>query len=270
MWVWVTLVVLGFGTLAAVAALLWGRRQAVRTEGQLLQQQVSSPYDDEFDRKSVNTVLDWYILRHIEDQVRVPVEQRFLDEDRAKNDFLNRYYCHLLAREAVLLKPVPSPLKTAKRDQKGQPYSPGYFPDQTYDQNLVTFKHERIAARLVKTVEYLRRLRDEAAEPLESSEKLKPGYWPFVPDGYAAFYNNLVATGQDLDQEPGIREQMRKLAAHLVFPRFTEHIEFWADKGLTLYQIPEVIARDVLEGWFYLEVPRRPMPTPTFLLKGKT
>lgn len=267
MWTLITLAVVFCAALITVAAFLWGRRNQKKVAGGL---NTSGPYDDAFDRKSVYTVLDWYVLRHLEDEVRVPVEQRFLDADRANNDFLNRYYCHLLAKEGALAEPMPSTLESFKRDPKSTEYTPCYFPDQLRDENLVTFKHERIARRLVKTVEYLQRLRDEAAEPFESLEKLKPGFWPFVPDGYTAFYNNLVATGQNMDQDPAIREQMRKLAAHLVFPRFKEHIDFWADKGLTLYQLPEILARDVLTGWFYLDVPPRPMPTPEFLLKGET
>ena len=82
-----------------------------------------------------------------------------------------------------------------------------------------------------------------------------------------AMFDRLNFVGQDFDQDSGIREQMRRLAAHLVFPRFKEHIDFWADKGLVIYQIPEVIARDALQGWFYLDIPPRPMPPPKFLLK---
>lgn len=266
MWLAITIVLLGFGVLAVMAAVLWGSRNRVRIAQE---QQTSSSYDDEFNRKSVNTILDWYILRHLEDQARVPAEQRFLAADRTNNDFLNRYYVHLLNKEGAQIKPVASTLESSRRDQEGGSYTPQYFPDQTHDENLVTFKHERIARRLVRTVEYLERLKEEAAEPLVNLEALKPGYWPFVPGGYTAFYNNLIATGQDLDQEPGVREQMRKLAAHLVFPRFKEHVEFWSDKGLELCQLPEIIARDMLEGWFYLDVPPRPMPTPEFLLKEK-
>ncbi len=262
-WMWlVPALVVSMG-LAALAAWLWTRRRA----GRLAEIEAAGPYDDLFDRKTVNTVLDWYILRYLEDQTLRPAEQRFLEIDRAHNDLLNRYYRHLLAREGVLVDPVPSTLEASRRGDDDD-YRPMYFPDAIRDDNLVRYKHERIARRLVKTVENLERLKQRAAEPLDGLDALKPGCWPFVPDGYAVFYRHLVATRQDLDREPGLREQMRKLAAHLVFPRFKEHIAFWADKGLTLYQIPEILARDALEGWFYLDVPPRPMPTPKFLLKG--
>jgi len=264
MWVLVVLAGVGFMVLVFATVLLTRRRQQDEAERTGVR---SVPYDDEFDRKSVNTVLDWYILRHIEDQAHQPVEQRFLDADRANNDFLNRYYCRLLSKEGVEVALMPSTLEVARRDSGSTVYAPKYFPDQRLDENLVVFKHERIARRLVRTVEYLQRLSREVGEPLGSAEELKPGHWPFVPEGYTAFYNNLVATGQDLDREPGIREQMRKLAAQLVFPRFREHIEFWLEKGLALQQIPEVVARDALQGWFYLEVPPKPMPTPDFLLE---
>ena len=242
--------------LVLLSVVLWRRRSSRLT----LAFGSAVPYDDQFDRKSVNSVLDWYVLRHLEDQTRLPTEQRFLKTDFERNDFLNRYYRHLLAREGVDV-PLMGSTRQLGRRQPGQTYQPAYFPDETYDEDLVTFKHVRIAGRLVKTVGYLSRLQSKAAEPLYGIETLKEGYWPFVPEGYSAFYNNLIATGQDFDQDPEVREQMRRLVAHLLFPRFAEHVAFWADKGLTVYQIPEVIARDALEGWFYLDVPPRPMPT---------
>ena len=162
---------------------------------------------------------------------------------------------------------VPSTATTSERPADAKAYVPRYFPDAELDSALLMFKHERIGRRLVNTVNYLERLRRQAAEPLESFDALKPGWCPFVPDGYAAFYNNLIATGQDLDQAEGLREEIRKLAGHIVFPRFREHYDFWAGKNVTIYQIPEPLARDALEGWFYLEVPAKPMPTLEILLR---
>ena len=249
--------------LVGTGILVWHRHATAN----VIRTTEANPYNAEFDRKAINTALDWYILRHLEDQVRMPVVQRFLDIDRQYNDLLNRFARHVLKLEGIEMEMVHSTAKTSERPAAAKAYVPRYFPDAEMDSALVMFKHERIGRRHVNTVQYLERLRRRVVDPLKSFEALRPGCCPFVPDGYTVFYNNLIATGQDFDGTEGLREEMRKLAAQMVFPRFREHYDFWVDKGVTIYQIPDAWARDALEGWFYLDVTAQAMPMPELLLR---
>ena len=219
-----------------------------------------SPYDDEFDRPTVTKTLDWYILRHLEDQRRMPKHQKFLDDDREHNAFLNRYAVHHFAKRNIALQPVASTLTDGARPDDATHYFPRYFPDEELDSALVMFKHKLIAKRLLSTIGYLKRITRSRGEPLETFAELRPGYTPFVPDAYVTFYNDLVAEADALDREPGLRDKLRILAVRMIFPGKQQELDYWKDRKIgKTYQIPMPVARDAIQGWFYLEPSDIPM-----------
>ena len=213
-----------------------------------------SPYDEEFDRRTIKTTLDWYILRHLQDQRRMPKRQRFLDEDREHNALLNRYAVHQLKKHKIDLEPIASTLEESVRPDDAAHYLPRYFPDAELDSALVIFKHELIGKRLLSTIGYLRRIKANRAKPLGSFAALKPGHTPFVPDAYVTFYNDLVAEADDFERDAGIREKMRALAVRMIFPGKAAELNYWRDRKIETYQIPTPVAKDAIEGWFYLEL----------------
>ena len=212
----------------------------------------SNSYDSEYDRRTVAAALDWYILRHLEDQRHMPKRQRFLEEDRQYNDLLNRYTLHQLKKEGMELEPVASTLTESLRPADATHYIPRYFPDEELDSALVMYKHELIVKRLLDTIAYLNRIMDARGERLGSFSELMSNYTPFVPDAYVTFYNDLVAEADDFDRELGIREKMRKLAVRMIFPAKEQELNYWKERTLDTYQVPTNIAREAIEGWFYL------------------
>ena len=224
-----------------------------RTRG-MIHMDRPSPYDDQFDRRAVSTTLDWYILRHLQDQRLMPQRQRFLDEDRRHNEFLNRYTVHHLRKQQIELQPMASTLEEGVRPEDATHYLPRYFPDAEMDSALVMFKHELIAKRLLFTIGYLRRIRQSRGEPLAAFSDLKPGFTPFVPQAYVTFYNDLVAEADAFDHQEGIREKMRVLAARMVFPCNEQQFNYWRDRQVETFQVPTPVARDAIEGWFYLDL----------------
>ena len=212
------------------------------------------PYDDKFNRKTITAVLDWYIFRHLEDQRRMPTKQAFLEEDRQKNAVLNRYAAHLVAKQNRPVTVVPSTLSESIRSETAETYVPRYFPDDDADDALAAVKHELIARRLVSTSGYLRRIEQTRAEPLASFADLKRGYTPFVREGYTTFYNDLVAEADAPDREAGVREKLRVLAVRMIFPAKEPELDYWQDRGLKICQVPTPVARDAIQGWFYLDL----------------
>lgn len=249
LWVALGLSVLGVLIILAVSYVV----QRWRTRG-MVGMDRPSPYDDEFDRRAITTTLDWYILRHLEDQRRMPKRQRFLDEDRRHNGLLNRYVVHQFKKQKIDLDPIASTLEESVRPDDAAHYLARYFPDAELDSALVMFKHELIGKRLLSTIGYLRRIRTNRAKPLTSFAALKPGYTPFVPDAYVTFYNDLVAEADDFEREAGIRERMRVLAVRMIFPGNEPQLNYWRDRKVETYQIPTPVARDAIEGWFYLDL----------------
>ncbi len=219
------------------------------------------PFDRTFHRDSVLPSLDWYILRHLEDQERMPARLVFLDADRAHNDLLNRYSSHRLSKEEIRFKPPPSTLAEMIRPEGAAHYIPRYFPDEEYDAALAMYKHELIAHRLIDTIAYLHRLRD-GARPLADFSRLFAGHTPFVPDAYIAFYNDLVASGEDFDRVEGLREKMRVLAARMLFPARECEMAYWKSRGFETLQIPLPAAREAVTDWFLLDADDVPLAGP--------
>jgi len=122
------------------------------------------------------------------------------------------------------------------------------------DSALVMFKHELIGKRLLSTIGYLRRIKGSRGEPLASFSELRPGCTPFVPDAYVTFYNDLVAEADDFDRQEGIREKMRVLAARMIFPCNEQQFDYWREREVETCQVPTPVARDAIEGWFYLKL----------------
>jgi hypothetical protein len=245
--------VLGAAVILILSYLIWHWRTR-----SMVQMSQPSPYDDEFDRRTITTTLDWYILRHLQDQRRMPQRQAFLSEDRQYNALLNSYAIHQLQKQGIHLQPIASTLTEGLRPDDATHYLPRYFPDQELDSALVMFKHELIAKRLLSTIGYLSRITESRAEPLESFAELRAGYTPFVPDAYVTFYNDLVAEADDFDRAAGIRDKMRVLAVRMVFPAKEQEFNYWRDRKLKTYQVPTPVAKDAIAGWFYLrfeEVP---------------
>ena len=249
LWLVLGLSILGVLVILAVSYVIrrWRTRGMVRMDR-------PSPYDEQFDRRTVTTTLDWYILRHLQDQRMMPKRQPFLDEDRRHNALLNRYAVHQLKKQDIDLQSVASTLEEGVRPDDAAHYLPRYFPDAELDSALVMFKHELIGKRLLSTIGYLRRIKSNRAEPLESFAELKPGYTPFVPDAYVTFYNDLVAEADDFEREPGIREKMRVLAVRMIFPGKQPQLDYWRERKLKTCQIPTPVAKDAIEGWFYLDL----------------
>ena len=247
-WIALGLSILGVLVILAIAYLIrwWRTRGVVHMDS-------PSPYDEAFDRATVTATLDWYVLRHLQDQRMMPKRQKFLDDDRRHNDLLNRYAVHQLKKQDIELQSVASTLVEAARPDDVTHYLPRYFPDNELDSALVMFKHELIAKRLLSTIGYLKRIKESRSEPLESFADLKGGYTPFVPDAYVTFYNDLVAEADDFDRGPGIREKMRVLAVRMIFPGKETELNYWHEREVQTWQIPAPVARDAIEGWFYLE-----------------
>jgi len=220
------------------------------------------PYDDKFNRAVITPILDWYILGHLADQRRLPLRQGFLEEDRERNAILNRYAAHLLARDGRGVRVVPSTLSESVRAPDADDYVPLYFPDDDPDDALAHFKHELIARRLVSTAGYLERIEQTRAEPLDAFDDLKPGCTPFVREAYTTFYNDLVAEADAPDRESGIREQIRALAVRMVFPARAPEFDYWKSRGLRTSQVPAPVARDAVQGWFYLQPDQVPLAQP--------
>jgi hypothetical protein len=244
----ITISVLGVSLVLGLIYLIWRWRTC-----DMVRMDEHSPYDETFDRRTISTTLDWFILRHLQDQRCMPARQRFLDADREHNDLLNRYALHQLRKQHITLQPIASTLTEAVRPPDAAHYLPRYFPDQELDSALVMLKHELIAERLLATISYLKRITNSRAESLRSFAELRGGHIPFVPDAYVTFYNDLVGEADDFDREPGIREKMRLLAVRMIFPARRQEFDYWQERRLQTYQIPIPVARDAVEGWFYLK-----------------
>ncbi len=207
------------------------------------------------------TTLDWYILRHLEDQRRMPGTQRFLDEDRRRNEILNNVAIERLGTDGIDLE-IPASTRTEGiRPPDATHYLPRYFPDEEFDSALAMFKHEMIAHRLLETISRLHLLRDSGAVPLGRMNTRRPGYTPFIPDAYVTFYNDIIAGADDFDREDGLREKMRVLALRVVFPNEEKEVEYWRDRRFEILQVPARSAREMLAGWFHTdpaEVPLAP------------
>lgn len=253
LWLALGLSVFGAAGILALAYLIWHWRTR-----SMVQMSRPSPYDDEFDWRTVTTTVDWYILRHLQDQKRMPKSQMFLDDDRQHNDLLNSYALHQLKERGIHLQPVASTLTEGVRPDDATHYLPRYFPDEELDSVLVAFKHKLIAKRLRSTIGYLNRITESRGEPLESFAGLRPGYTPFVPEAYVAFYSDLVAEADDFDREAGIRDKMRVLAVRMLFPAKEQELNYWRDRKLKTYQIPVPVAKDAIAGWFYLDLAQVP------------
>lgn len=248
LWIALGLSLVGVLAVLGVAYLIW----RWRTRG-MLHMDRPSPYDELFDRRTVTTTLDWYILRHLQDQRRMPRRQTFLQADRDHDSLLNDYTVHELKKQGIVLAPMTSNATESIRPDDATDYLPRYFPDDEMDSALVMFKHELIAKRLLSTIGYLKRIKESRAEPLKSFDDLHPGNTPFAPDAYVTFYNDLVAEADDFEREPGIREAMRKLVVRMVFPARRQEFDYWRDRNIGVFQIPTPVARDAIEGWFYLD-----------------
>ena len=244
----------------AAAVVTWGVvRLRMRRAGLPPHFNQPLPYDDAFSRRTVTSTLDWYILRHLEDQRRVPIRQQFLDEDRQHNAILNHYVAHLLSKDNPDVVPSPSTLSETIRADDNSDYVPQYFPDADLDDSLAFLKHELIAGRLVSTSEYIQRIAATRAESLDAFDELKLEHTPFVPGAYAAFYNDLVAEADAFDYHSGIREKMRVLAVRMIFPATRKEFDYWKERELRTSQVPAPVARDAIEGWFYLDLEEVPI-----------
>jgi len=40
----------------------------------------------------------------------------------------------------------------------------------------------------------------------------------------------------------------------MVFPARKQEFDYWKDRGLRTCQVPVAVARDAIEGWFYLDL----------------
>jgi len=248
LWLALGLSVLGVLVILGMSYLVW----RWRTRG-MVHMDSPSPYDEEFDRQTITSTLDWYILRHLQDQRLMPKRQTFLDQDRQHNALLNRYATHQIKKQNIEIPPVSSTLTDGLRPDDAAHYLPRYFPDEPLDSALVMYKHELIAKRLLSTIGYLHRIRKSRAERLEEFGDLRPGYTPFVPDAYVTFYNDLVAEGESFDHEPGIREKIRILAIRMIFPAREKELNYWRGRDAETCQIPIPVAKNAIEGWFYLK-----------------
>jgi hypothetical protein len=213
----------------------------------------AAAWDKEFDRETVLPSLDWYILRHLEDQRRMPLRQAFLDDDRRHNDLLNRYVIHQMSKQGVRMTPPASTLTESVRPDDVAHYFPRYFPDAEMDSALAMYKHELIANRLIDTIAYVHRLRDGRAAALTAFAGIRPGFTPFVPDAYVAFYNDLVGAADSFDREKGLRDTMRVLAVRMLFPAKEPQFDYWRARGYETLQIPLAVAREAVTSWFFLK-----------------
>ena len=220
------------------------------------------PWDRMFDRETVLPSLDWYILRHLEDQRRMPRRQAFLDDDRRHNDLLNRYFIHQMSKQGVRMTPTASTLTESVRPDDVTHYFPRYFPDAELDSALAMYKHELIANRLIDTIAYVHRLRDGRAVPLTTFAGLRPGFTPLVPDAYVAFYNDLVGAADGFDRENGLRDKMRVLAVRMLFPAKEPQFNYWRARGYETFQIPLPVAREAVTTWFFLKESDVPLAQP--------
>jgi hypothetical protein len=217
------------------------------------------PYDDRFDRRTIITTLDWYILRHLEDRRHRPAETVFLDDDRHHNDVLNRYVAHRLSAEGDEVPAVPSSLSETIRAGTPRHYTPGYFPDAELDGPLGRLKDELISNRYLSTIAHLERIKHNRAESLRDLDRLKPGCTPFVCDAYVTFYEDLVLRADAHLHQDGLREKLRLLAVRMVFPGDARQVAYWRDRGLQVSQVRLALARDTVEGWFYLDPSEVPL-----------